>query len=508
MIKNYIKIALRSLRKHKVFSIINISGLAIGLAAFWMITLYVTDELSYDLHNMNAGRIFRVVQHANWDGGNLNLAPTSPPFAPTLKSDYPEIQEAVRIDAEGGGAISYGNKKLKADDILFTENSIFKIFTFHFLFGDANTALGKPQSIVLTKTLANKLFGNAALALNKTINFENGNGYIVTGVIDDVPVNSHFTFSALRSSPDYSSENWDRSYLYTYVLLKKDADVKKLELKLPQFFNKHLKNLWGNVNYRLELQPLKSIHLHSKLEYEISPNGNISNIYILSLVAALILIIASINYMNLTTARSSVRIKEIGVRKVNGSPRSQLVLMFLTESVLLTFIATGIAICIMHLALPWFQYLTAKDLSIWRFGIAKSLFILVSFSLLTGLVSGMYPALFLSGFKPIPALKGQEGNQSGNLILRKSLVVFQFVIATSMIAGSFIIYQQLHYVLQKDMGFNKDQIIAFHLESQEMRGKIPALKKQLLQNPLIESVAAASNPIGNNNIEPETTTLK
>lgn len=500
MLKNYFKIAWRSLRKHKIFSIINISGLAIGLAAFWMITLYVADELSYDDYHANASRIFRLAQHLNWDGDDLHLAPTSDPFAPALKSDYPEIQEAVRIDPEGGGTISYGDKKLQADDILFTENSVFKIFSYHFLYGDANTALSRPHSIVLTKTLAQKLFGNAALALNKSINFENGNAHQVTGVIDDLPVNSHFTFSALRSSPDYFSKGWDRFYLYTYILLKENADVKKLELKLPQFFNKHLKSLMGNMNYRLELQPLKSIHLHSNLNYEISPNGNISNIYILSLVAALILIIASINYMNLSTARSSLRIKEIGVRKVNGSRRSQLIVMFLTESVLITFIAAGIAISIMYFALPWFQYLTEKDVSIWRFGIAQSLFLLAAFSLLTGLISGIYPALFLSGFKLIPALKGQAGNQAGNLIFRKSLVVFQFVITISMIAGSFIIYQQLHYMLQKDVGFNKDQVITFHLESHEMREKISAFKKQLLQNPFIESVAAASNPIGNNNI--------
>ncbi len=500
MLKNYFKIAWRSLRKHKVFSIINISGLAIGLAAFWMITLYVADELSYDDYNVNASRIFRVAPHLNWDGGNLNLAPTSAPFAPALKSDYPEIQEVVRIDPEGGGTISYGNKKLQADDILFTENSILKIFSYHFLYGDANTALSKPHSIVLTKTLAQKLFGNAAFALYKRINFENENAHQVTGVIDDIPVNSHFLFSALRSSPDYFSKSWDRFYLYTYVLLKKNADVKKLERKLPEFFNKHPKSLMGNMNYRLELQPLKSIHLHSNLKYEISQNANISNIYILSLVAVLILTIASINYMNLSTARSSLRIKEIGVRKVNGSGRSQLIKMFLTESVLITFIAAAIAISITYAALPWFQYLIGKDLSIWRFGIAKSLLILAAFSLLTGLISGIYPALFLSGFKLIPALKGQAGNQAGNLIFRRSLVVFQFVIAISMIAGSFIIYQQLHYVLQKDMGFNKDQVITFHLESHEMREKIPALKKQLLQNPFIESVAAASNPIGNNNI--------
>ncbi|MEP7141466.1 MAG: ABC transporter permease [Ferruginibacter sp.] len=500
MIKNYFIVAIRTFRRNKIFSGINILGLAIGLAAFWLIALYVGNELSYDNYHANANRIFRVAQHLTWEGGKLNLAPTPPPFAPALKADYPEIQETVRFDAEGGGIISYGNKQFQADDILFTDNTVFKVFSYHFLYGDAGTALSKPQSIVLTKTLAQKLFGDVDSAVNKTISFGSAYSNLVTGVIDDVPVNSHFTFSALRSLPDGFTGNWDNSYLYTYILLKENADVKKLEPKLPQFFDKYLKATMGKGDYRMELQPLKSIHLHSNLDYEMSSNGNINYVYILSFIAVLILVIASINYINLSTARASLRIKEVGVRKVNGSGKGQLILMFLIESVLITFIAAFIAIVLVYFSLPGFQQLTGTSLTLWRFGIVTTSLMLAGFSLLAGLVSGIYPALFISRFNPIPALKGQTGNQSGNLLFRKSLVVFQFVITIGMITGSMIIYQQLHYVLKKDLGFNKDQVITFHLSNQETRKKIPALKNLLLQNPLIEMVATAGNPIGNNNI--------
>jgi putative ABC transport system permease protein len=498
MIKNYFIVAFRNLSRNKTFSFINIGGLAIGLAACWMIALYVTNETSYDNYHTKAGRIFRVAQHGTWSGGNFHLAVTPPPMAEALKSEYPEIEQTVRFDAEGGGTITYNNQRLQVGDILFADSSVFTIFSYHFIYGDANTALNKPNTIVITKTLAQKIFGDAAVALDKTILFGN-EGSLVTGVIDDVPVNSHFTFSALRSMPDMGN-SWNNSSLYTYILLKDKAGIERLDAKLPAFFNKYLKTSVGNdATYTMEMQPLQSIHLHSNLSFEMAPNGNISYITIFSLVAVLILLIASINYMNLSTARSSLRVKEIGVRKVNGSRRGQLVLMFLSESVLITFIASALAILLLNLLLPAFQHFIGKELAIWHFGIWKTLLFLAAFSLLAGCLSGIYPALFLSGFKLIPSLKGQTGNHKGNFVFRQSLVVFQFVITIVMIAGSFIIWQQLQYVNKKDLGFNKDQVIVFHL-SRDMRKQIPAIKQQMLQNPLIESVATASNPIGNNNI--------
>ena len=499
MIKKYFIVAFRNIKRNKIFSLINISGLAIGLAAFWMISLYVANEMSYDNYHVNANRIFRLAQHATWDGGGFDLAVTPPPIATAFKNEFPEVEETVRFDGEGGSFVTYGDKRLQVNDMLFTDNSVFKVFSYHFLYGDPKSALSQPQTIVITKTLAEKLFGDPSIAVNKTLLLGNNFGNIVTGVIDDVPANSNFRFSALRSMPKEVSESWESSYLYTYVLLKEKAGVEKLTGKFPLFFEKYLKASVGDAKYRLEMQPLTSIHLHSNLGYEMGANGNIRYIRIFSLVALLILIIASINYMNLSTARSSLRVKEIGVRKVNGSNKAQLVLMFLSESVLITGIASLLAICLLNFLLPWFQHFVGKELAIWQFGAWQTVLFLIGFSILAGCLSGIYPALFLAGFKLIPALKGQTGSHSGNLLFRKSLVVFQFVITIAMIAGSFVIWKQLDFVLKKDLGFNKDQVLTFHL-NQDMRKQIPAIKQQLLQNPLIESVATASNPIGNNNI--------
>jgi putative ABC transport system permease protein len=501
MIKNYFTIALRNLLRNKIFSLINIGGLSIGLAACWLIALYVANETSYDNYHANAIRIFRVVQHGTWNGGDFHLAVTPPPMAPALKNEFPEIEQTVRINMEGGGTITYNDHRLQVGDMIFADSSALKVFSYHFLYGDKNTALNKPQSIVITKTLAKKIFGDASTALDKTISFGNNDATLVTGIIDDVPVNSHFTFSAMRSMPADigSDEGWGNSSLYTYLLLKDKASVEKLNAKTLPFFNKYLRKVVGDANYKMEFQPLRSIHLHSNLSFEMGTNGNIGYVTIFSLVAVLILIIASINYMNLSTARSSLRVKEIGVRKVNGSSRMQLVFMFLAESVLITLIASALAIVMLQLVLPAFQHFIGKDLTIWHFGLWPSLFFLAGFSLLAGCLSGIYPALFLSGFKLIPSLKGQTGNHKGNFVFRQSLVVFQFVITISMISGTFIIWQQLRYVNKKDLGFNKDQVVVFHL-NHEMRKVIPTIKQQLLQNPLVESVATASNPIGNNNI--------
>jgi len=500
MIKNYLKIAWRNLNKHRFFSLVNICGLAIGVAAFWIIALYVTDEWSYDRYNEKSDRIFRVAQHGKWGNGGFNLAITSIPYAPALKADYPEVEDAIRIDLEGGGKIVYGDKQIMANDIAFTDNAIFNIFTYHFLSGDPVTALSKPHTIVLTKTLAEKIFGDASTAMDKTISFDKNELNIVTGVIDDVPQNSTFKFSALRSlNADYNGR-WGSGGVFTFVLLKKHDDYKKIEAHSEDFFNKHLKADFAGVKYNMELQPLTSIHLHSNLDYEMGNNGNIAYIYLFSIVGLLILTIAIINYVNLTTARSSVRIKEIGIRKVIGSGRTQLLYMFFSESILLAVLATIAGMVLIQAAIPYFNNLSGKSLDIWYFGTGKSLVIFTVFALVTGIVSGIYPALFLSGFNTIPAMKGQLGNQSSTILFRKGLVIFQFVITIVMIIGSCIIYQQMHYVLNKNLGFNKSQMLTFHIHSHDARAKTEEIKAQLLQNPLIQSAAVAGNPIGNNDI--------
>lgn len=500
MIKNYISTAWRNIKKHRVFSFINVAGLTVGLAAFWLITLYIADEVSYDQYNTNANRIYRVVHYATWNGGSFSLAPTAPPYGPALKADYPDVEAFTRFDPEGGGTITVGDKNIKANDILFTDNAVFSIFSYHFLQGNAKAALTEPQSIVLTKTMAVKLFGSADAAMNKQVFFDKSFPNKVTGVIDDVPANSQFSFSALRSYPANFTDGWNNSYVFTYIMLRNGADHKKLEAQLGGFYNKYLKQSLGNVNsYRMELQPLTSIHLHSNLQYEMGANGDIKYIYIFSIIAVLVLVIAVINYVNLSTARSSVRVKEIGVRKVVGSGKKHLVAMFLAESLVLTLVAAAMAAAITYAVLPYFNQFTGKSLSVWQFGVLNTFTILVLFSLLTGILSGIYPAFFLANFKAIPALKGEMGRQGSSIFFRKALVTFQFVVTVVLIAGSAIIYQQLHFAINKDLGLNKKQVLSFHV-GKNVRPQLPAVKQALLQNPLIEGVSAASNPIGNNDI--------
>ncbi|WCT13872.1 ABC transporter permease [Mucilaginibacter jinjuensis] len=499
MIKSYFKIAWRNLSKHKVFSMINIFGLAIGIASFWVIALYVTDELSYDHFNTKADRIFRVTQHGTWNGGKFDLAITSAPYAAALKNDFPEVENTVRINEDASGRISYGDKQLNTEGVVFADNSIFDVFTYHFLSGDPKTALLKPQSIVLTKSLAIRIFGNVEDALNKTIYFENNYPNLVSGVIDDVPANSHLTFTALRSFTAGYTESWGSADLYTYVLLKNHDDYRKIEARTPEFYNKYLKKDMANVHFKMELQPLTDIHLHSKLDYD-TTNGSITYVYIFTVIGLLILAIAIINYVNLATARSSIRVKEIGVRKVIGSGRGQLMLLFFAESILLAALATGMAVVLVQLVLPFFNQLSGKSLVLMQFGTWQTVSLFTAFAIITGALSGIYPALFLSGFKTIPAMKGQMGNQASTVLFRKSLVVFQFVITMVMITGSCVIYSQLHYVLNKDLGFNKDQVLTFHIHNKATRAKVDAIKQQLVQNPLIQSAGVAGNPIGNNDL--------
>jgi putative ABC transport system permease protein len=500
MISNYFRLAWRNLNKHRLFSFINVCGLAIGVGTFWMIALYVADEWSYDRSNEKADRVFRVAQHGKYGNNNYNLAVTAIPYGPTLKADYPEVEDFTRIDQEGGGKIICNGKRLDVGDIAVTDSAIFNIFTYHFISGDPSTALARPGSIVLTRSLAEKMFGSAADAQDQTIQFEGGDIDKVTAVIDDVPDNSTFRFSALRSFDANFTGPWHNDYLYTFVLLKHPGDYQKIEAHSADFFSKYLQNGQADGQYRMELQRLTDIHLRSHLDFEMGSNGNIVYIYVFSIVALLILVIAVINYVNLTTARSSVRIKEIGIRKVVGSNRMQLMALFFSESLLLAALATITGLLLVNILLPYFNNLSGKTLSLWRFGWPLSLLLFSAFALVTGILSGIYPALVLAGFRTIPAMKGQMGNQSATILFRKSLVVFQFTITIVMIMGSWAIYRQINYVTNRDLGFNKAQMITFHLHSKPVRKQIAAIRQQLLGSPLIESVAAAGNPIGNNDI--------
>jgi len=500
MLSSYIKIAFRSLWKNRLFSALNIIGLGVGMAAVGLMSLYIIHELSYDRFHANADRIVRVVHYASWPGGNLQLAPTSAPYAAALTNDYPEIEKTVRIQPEGGGQITYKDKTLTVDDILFADRTMFDVFSFPFLYGDPATALAQPQCIVITQSLAEKLFGSASKAIGQTVEFSNHFPNRVTGVIANVPTTSHLQFSALRSLPADYTTGWQNFELYTYLLLKKGTAPKSLEAKLPGFFEKYIKKEMGQVTYRMELQPLTSIHLQSHLDYEISPNGTLSTIYTFAIVAFLVLLIAGINYVNLYTVRSIARTREVGVRKAVGSRRGQLISQFLTESMFMAFLAGSVGLMLANLFLPLFNELAGKELTIGSYGPFATAVTLIVFTMLLGLASGLYPALLLSGFRPVIALKGRLVTQSTGGRFQQALVVFQFVAAVALISCSWVIYRQMNFVAHKNLGFNKDQVLTFHLDGDEVRTQIGALKEELTKSPLIEQVAAASNPIGNNNI--------
>ena len=498
MLKNYFKTAWRNLIRHKVFSFINISGLALSLTAVWLIALFISDELSYDRYHKNADRIYRLVTHGQWGEEKFDVTGTSGLTAPVLKKDYPEVENTLRIYQEGGGVIEFEDKNIKDDAIISSDTSFFSIFSHRFLAGDAN-AFQKPNSIVLTKTLAAKLFPDPQSALNKIVNIDK-NAAVVTGVIEDVPHNSHFTFNAVRSfGVDYADE-WKSLSIYTYILLKKNASIKRLQEKMPVFVKKYMTPYWQGARFNLELQPLTSIHLHSHLGYELGENRDIKYIYILSIVGLLILIIAFINYINITTARATTRLREVAVRKIIGSGRTSLVGLFLAESIITILFAACISMVLVALIMPLFNYIAGKQLSIWQFGISRAILLMLGFIVVTGMIGGLYPAFFLSKMKTIPALKNQLGDVKTQTLFRKSLVLFQFAVTVVMITGSLVIYLQLNYVLTTDLGFNKNQLLTFHLDSREVRKNVPALRSALLQNPMVKAVASAGNPIGNNNI--------
>jgi putative ABC transport system permease protein len=498
MLTNYCKAAWRNIARQKTFSFINITGLALSLTVVWLIALFVTDELSYDQYHTNANRIYRLVSHGQWGANQFDITGTSALAAGALKSDFPEVEDAIRIDAEGGGVIEYNDKNLKEDAIIYTDPAFFNIFTYQFLAGNT-TALQKPNTIVLTRSLATKLFADPQTALDKTIYIDKEPNK-VTGIVEDVPANSHFGFHAVRALPHSYTGDWNTLNTYTYILLKKNAAIDRLQAGMPAFVTRYLTANTKATHFKLELQPLTSIHLHSHLGYELGDNRDIKYIYVLSVVGLLILVIAFINYINITTARASVRLREVAVRKIIGSGRNNLIALFLSESILTIFIAACISMVLVTLVMPLFNTLSGKEFAVWELGIARTLLAITAFSLTIGFIGGLYPAVFLSGFKTIPALKNQMGDVKGQTLFRKSLVMFQFAVTVVMITASLVIYLQLNYVSNTDLGFDKKQVLSFHLDARSVREKVPALRNALLQNTNVQAVASAGNPIGNNNI--------
>src|ERR1700722_2678878 len=518
MFRSYLKIAFRSLRKSKGFTALNIIGLAAGLGVCLLIVLYVTDELSYDRYNVNADRIYRVDEDAYINDTRFVSATTSKFFGPALVASYPKIQQMVRFRNPGDLLVRKGNDHVLEHHSTYADSTIFKVFTLPMIAGDPNTALNNPHSIVIDESAARRYF-NSTDVIGRTLEVGSNNTPLqITGVIRDLPEQSQFHFSFIRplreaytfNSP--SDNDWLSSNYYTYILVQpgttraevqQDVDaIVNLNVgrALQEMFHVSVADLGKAGNhFRYPIVPLTDVHLHSNKSYELEANSNIQFVYIFSVIAVLILLIACVNFMNLSTARSANRAKEVGIRKVAGSTKGHLIGQFLTESILLSLFSLILALGIAVLLLPVFNQLSGKSLHPDVLFSGRFLPILILLVLLVGCLAGSYPAFYLSSFQPIDVLKGDRGlrwsrtrRTKGRWFdevlaagfksswLRSSLVVFQFFISIGLIVSTLVIYRQLHYIRNKEVGFNRDQVLVIHDTWSLDRDGATHLRKNLL----------------------------
>jgi putative ABC transport system permease protein len=481
MLKNYIKIAWRNLVKNKVFSFINIVGLAIGLACFMLIALYVVDELSYDKYNEKASRIYRINSDITFGGTAMTLAVCSDPMGATLKNDYPQVEQYVRFyNSDGSKRIKKGNVFITEENVAHADSTLFDVFTLPAIAGDTKNALNEPNTVVLTKTAAEKYFGSTD-AVGKTIETsEDGSTlYKVTAVIEDIPGNSHFNFDFIFSmdNVDYQWGNFLSQNFQTYIVLQKGASANEFEKTLnTQVIDKYIipqAKQFMNIGsmeefekagnkFAYSLTALTDIHLKSDRKGEMGVNGSMQFVYIFSVVAIFILLIACVNFMNLSTARSANRAKEVGIRKVLGTGKTTLVRQFLTESTLTALIGLVIGLVITALVIPYFNDMMAKSLSISQLLKTRFLPFILLLPIVVGIIAGSYPAFFLSSFQPIAVLKGKVNTGAKRSGLRSSLVVFQFFTSIVLIIGTIVVYRQLNYIQNKKLGFNKDQVLVIN----------------------------------------------
>ena len=490
MFTNYLKIAIRNLAKYKGYSFINISGLTIGITCCLLIVLWVHDELSYDRFHDHASTLHRVVENQNYADGVFPVAVTPTPLAPTLKQDFPEIINATRLYFTGR-LISYQGASFYETDIAVVDPAFLKMFTFPVVKGDANTLLDDPFSVVVSEDIARKYFGEDN-PIGKILRFNDEHDLTVTGVVKNAPHNSHLRFTMLVPFTFYESlggnmENWRSNWLYTYVQLQNGVRAEDVDPKIVDVIKQNNERSVTD----LYLQPVTRIHLHSDFTADIGGHGDIQYVYIFSVIALFVLLIACINFMNLSTARSANRAKEVGMRKVFGARRTHLIRQFYGESLVISFIALLMGLLLIVLLLPAFNDLSQKQLSLGIVTHWPILAGLLGITLFTGIFAGSYPALFLSSFRPVKVLKGTVRAGTKSALFRSVLVVTQFALSIFLIIGTGVIYTQLDYIRNKKLGFDKEHLIYIR-----MRGDIgqayDALKSALTQNPNILGVTAAS----------------
>ena len=495
MLKNYLKTAIRNLWKNKGFSAINIIGLAAGFAVFLMIVLYVTDELNYDTYNKNAARIYRLDAELYFNNTQFNAATSPEPLAATLVKDFPQVEQMVRFNYQGDILVKKNNQNLQDHHAVFADSTFFKVFTVPMIEGDASTALNEPNSIVIDQTTAKKYF-NSTDVVGKTLYIDNSTNCKITGVIKDIPRQSHFHFSFIRPMRDTyrgNADMWLSNNVQSYILLKSGVTQAFMQSRVNTTINKYLskqlealvhsslKDLEEKGNYfHYPLLPLRKIHLYSDRSYEFEANGNITYVYIFSVIAVFILLIACVNFMNLSTARSSNRAREVGVRKVAGSLRSHLITQFLMESVLLSFFSFLLAVLISLLVLPLFNQLAGKEMHVSSLFSTWLLPVMVGLVLVVGCIAGSYPAFYLSSFQPIKVLKGTIAKGFKSSWLRSSLVVFQFIISIILIIGTIVIKDQINYIRSRKIGYNREQVLVLH-NTYPLDKQIKTFRQELLK---------------------------
>jgi len=501
MLNNYLKYSFRIMRRNKLFSVINISGLAISLTAFLLMALYIEDELSYDRFHEKANRIYRVADDKQIPNMMLRSAESAAPVAPALLSEYPEIQEAARITSTEA-LVKYENKFFEERNIFYADPGLLKIFSFGMLKGNTANALNEPMSVVLTEQIAGKYFG-VNDPLGKMLSMD-GKNVKVTGVVKNIPANSHLNFDFLVSMStaqqkgsgyDWLFTNWYSNNFYTYLLLPENYDVSKLSARLEDFDKRHHNNS-ENTTHHYALEKLTDIYLHSDRENQVGKTGSITNLYVFSAVALMILLVACINFINLSTARAAGRAKEVAIKKVAGAAKLQMIMQFFTESFLMTAISLALAVILGYLFLPAFNNFSGKSLSFELYSpihITSVIVLLICIALL----SGSYPAFVLSGFEPALALKGKIKASVWSIGIRKGLVVFQFAVSIVLIICSLVIYGQLQFMQRHDLGFRPSQTMVINFEGDNsVQRQYQTIRRRLLTIAGVKQVTASSNVPG------------
>jgi len=514
MFKNYFKIVFRNIKRHKVYSFINISGLAIGMACCFLIGLFIFDELSFDRHHKNADRIYRVgvdrrpkKQRTSW---------TAPPMAQAMKSDFAEIEEITRLCLwERNTLVLYEDKQFLEKRIIGADSTVFKVFTIPLIQGNPGTALTRPNTIIITQETAQRYFGDEN-PVGKSIGIDRKNNlFEITGVIENCPRKSHLQYDMIFSMSTLDmtgSEGWMNHTFVTYLLLQKDYTPAMLEAKFPDFLINHYgPEYFSRTGVKLEtrfkemankgefykywLQPLLDIHLNSTVKGTSPTKSDIRYVYIFSAIALFVLLIACINFMNLSTARYSSRFKEVGLRKVFGANRTRLIRQFIGESILFAMLSLLIALLIVQLILPFFNDFTGREL---KFNFFLNLFlfpILFGFTALIGILAGSYPAFFLSSFQPIETVRGWLDKKNGRKYLRRFLVILQFSISIAILVSTIVVYKQLRYIKERSLGFDQEQILVIH-RTHSIGRQIQTFKQELLTHPNIKKAARANTTPG------------